>query len=106
MAWDWLDDVAWASLDLLVPSPPDDSPADPPRVGTWTLGGALVLMSLGALAALLLFPPIPPAGIFDLSPDAMTKARTVGLAACMAGGLVLGAVLGRALAKRNGAGRR
>ena len=105
MAWDWLAEVAWASLDLLVPSPPDDAPAEPPRVGLWTLGGAVVLGSAGALAALFLFPPIPPAGYFDLSPDSMTKARTVGFVSCMCGGLVLGAILGRALAMRGESGR-
>ena len=102
MAWDWLVDAAVESLGELIPSPSVDTTADPLRVRLWTLGGAVVLGGLGALTALLLFPPVPPAGVFDISGDAMTRARTVGLVGGFAGGLVLGAILGRFLARRSG----
>jgi hypothetical protein len=100
MAWEWLVDVAVGSLDALIPSPAVDAPADPLRVRLWTLGGALALGVVGALTALLLFPPIPPAGFLDTSADAMTRARTWGPVGGLVGGLVLGAILGRVLGRR------
>jgi len=99
MAWDWIDDVAVESIGCFGVTP--EEPSDPLRVQLWTMAGAVVLGAAGALAALLLFPPIPPAGFLDLSLDAMTRSRMIGLLGGTVGGLLVGGTVGRMLGRRS-----